>query len=205
MVRRRVAEKRERVFNDALRVATEIGKAEGLAGLTARQIASRVGCSVGTLYNVFGNLDTLILHLNGQTLDGLYEALSAVELVHEPAVGIQQLTESYRRYTTENINLWTVLFAHVWPADYVLPDWYPEKIQNLLGVLAKALKQLLPDASEADCMQAAAVLWSGLHGINSLAVSGKMGLVSSDSINNMTDLMVQSFVTGLAVNSKRAD
>jgi AcrR family transcriptional regulator len=205
MVRRRVAEKREQIFKDALGVATEIGKAEGLAGLTARQIASRVGCSVGTLYNVFGNLDTLILHLNGQTLDGLYDALSAVELVHEPAVGIQQLTESYRRYTTENINLWTVLFAHVWPADYVLPSWYPEKIQRLLGVLASGLQLLLPDADEADCMQAAAVLWSGLHGINSLAVSGKMGLVSSDSINDMTDLMVKSYVTGLAVNFKRAD
>jgi AcrR family transcriptional regulator len=196
-MRRRAQEKRKRVFIRALSAAKEIGMVDGLAGLTARRIALRVPCSVGTLYNVFGNLDTLILHLNGQTLDGLYEALTDVEISDEPKAAVRQITKCYRRYTVENALLWSVIFEHVWPAEYVLPEWYPEKIHRLLAILARALKPLLPGAGDDKVLQAASVLWSGLHGINSLAVTGKIGLISSESANAMTDLMVQSFVGGL--------
>ena len=203
-MRRRAQEKRDRVFRDAIAAARHIGTADGLSGLTARRIARRVGCSVGTLYNVFGNLDTLILHLNGETLDGLYDALSALELVQDPETAIRQITVCYGRYTKENARLWGILFEHIWPAGYVLPDWYPEKIHRLLDVLARALNSVLPDADEEEAFQAAAVLWSGLHGINSLAVSGKIGLISTDSVGAMTDLMVRSYLRGLPATFKNA-
>ena len=204
-MRRRAQEKRDRVFREAIIVAREIGKTDGLAGLTARRIARRVGCSVGTIYNVFGNLDTLILHLNGDTLDGLYEALSKLELVQDPESAIRQITGCYGRYTTHNARLWRIIFEHTWPAGYVLPDWYPEKIHRLLEVLARALNSILPGASEEEAFQSAAVLWSGLHGINSLAVSGKIGLISSESVGAMTDLMVGSYLRGLPSNLKQAN
>ena len=45
---------------EALKIAEEIVVGEGLAALTARRVAGETGCSVGTLYNVFGQLDGLI-------------------------------------------------------------------------------------------------------------------------------------------------
>ncbi|MGZ8359025.1 MAG: helix-turn-helix domain-containing protein [Allosphingosinicella sp.] len=41
----------------------------GFARFSAREVAKRIGYSIGTLYNVFGNLDRLLLALNGRTLE----------------------------------------------------------------------------------------------------------------------------------------
>jgi len=199
-MRRRAAEKRERIFARALAVAREVGRLQGLGGLTVRRIARRTGCSVGTIYNVFGNLDTLILHLNARTLDEIHAALSAVELADDPETAIRQLTETYHRYSTTNARLWSILFEHIWPEGYVLPDWYAAKISDLLNVLADTLKPLVPDATDAERRQAAALLWSGLHGINSLAVSGKIGLISSESVVEMSEFLIRIFVEGLPRN-----
>ena len=73
---RRNDHSREELYQLALGAARDIAEAEGLRGLTARRIAAEIGYSVGTLYNVFVNLDDLIIHLNGSTLDQLYKALS---------------------------------------------------------------------------------------------------------------------------------
>ena len=41
----------------------------GLARFSARDVAKRVGYSIGTIYNVFGSYDGLILAINARTLD----------------------------------------------------------------------------------------------------------------------------------------
>ena len=76
---RNTEQRHQIIFEDAIVAAKSIAEAEGLPGLTARRIAKKIGCSVGTLYNVFDNLDTLILHLNGKTFDALYDTLMKLE------------------------------------------------------------------------------------------------------------------------------
>ena len=173
---RQTEKNRKSVFDKALIVAKDIALAEGQSGLTARRIAKATGCSVGTLYNVFGNLDTLILYLNGSTLDHLNEVLSQAPSSKDPEIAVRTLTERYMQFTTENANLWYVLFEHVWPRNYVMPPWYPERIHSLLAILTGAMAPLFPKGSEPERLQAAAVLWSSLHGIHSLAVFRQDGL-----------------------------
>jgi AcrR family transcriptional regulator len=190
--------RRKSVFDKALSAAKEIAVAEGLSGLTARRIAKASGCSVGTLYNVFGNLDTLILHLNASTLERLNELLAQPSSGKDPEHRVRELSERYMQFTSEYANLWSVLFEHVWPRDQAMPNWYPVRIRRLLGVLAGAMAPLFPDGSEQERLQAAAVLWSSLHGIHSLAASGKMGLISSESVTAMTEVLIHNFVAGLS-------
>ena len=54
---RNTEKRRQRIFEDAMVAATKIAQKEGLANLTVRRIAKDIGCSVGTIYNVFDNLD----------------------------------------------------------------------------------------------------------------------------------------------------
>src|ERR1700738_912167 len=65
---------RERLIDAADRTIA----ANGLAGLRARDLAREVGCSVGTIYNVFEHLDELILCVGSRTLAMLDTALRAV-------------------------------------------------------------------------------------------------------------------------------
>ena len=189
--------RRQKIFENALDSAKLIAESEGLAGLTARHIATDAGCSVGTLYNVFDNLDTLILNLNGRTFDALHEELARVEAGDDPLSAARALVTSYLRFVRDNGTLWNVVFEHVWPADFPLPDWYHEKIRRLLSLLARALAPLFPAGREALNEQAAIVLWSGLHGINSLAAGGKLGIVTAESVTDLSESLVANFVTGL--------
>jgi AcrR family transcriptional regulator len=189
--------RRQKIFDDALVAATAIAREEGLAGLTARRIAGEIGCSVGTLYNVFDNLDTLILYLNGTTLDALYDRLREVAPGDDPQSSVSAITETYHRFVRDDAKLWNVIFDHVWPGDYPIPDWYFAKIERLLEPLAEALSPLFPPGSDREKHQAAVVLWSGLHGIASLAAAGKLGIVTSDTASILTTMLVTNFVAGL--------
>ena len=189
--------RRQQIFEDALAAAKKIAEKEGLKGLTARRIARNIGRSVGTIYNVFGNLDTLILHLNARTFDALYEELQKVEAAGEPREVVESLTDTYRVFVRDNANLWNVIFEHVWPAHYPLPDWYREKFERPLQTLTYILAPLFPPGREKENYLAALVLWSDLHGINSLAATGKLGIVTSENAEALSDLLVAIFFGGL--------
>src|SRR5687767_12593733 len=40
----------------------------GFAAFSAREVAKRIGYSIGTIYNVFGSYDRLVLAINARTL-----------------------------------------------------------------------------------------------------------------------------------------
>lgn len=189
--------RRRRVFDRGLAAAQRIAPREGLEGLTARRIAAEIGCSVGTLYNVFGNMDSLILHLNGATLDALYDEMKKVGGTANSESTVQALTVRYLEFTRKNLILWNVIFEHSWPKDYPIPDWYHDKVRRLLMLVADALGPLFPPGDEEGRYQAATVLWSGLHGINSLSVAGKLGIVSDLSVTGMSAMLTSNFIAGL--------
>ena len=60
----------------ALDAAWTIAESEGYRGLTVRNIAEKIGYVPGTLYNVFDNLDDLVLQLRGETLNALERLVS---------------------------------------------------------------------------------------------------------------------------------
>ena len=41
----------------------------GFAGFSAREVARRIGYSIGTIYNVFESLDHLLIAINGRTFE----------------------------------------------------------------------------------------------------------------------------------------
>ena len=109
---RRSDHSREELFEMALSAAREIAEELGLDGLTIRRIAGRIGYSHGTLYNLFDDLDDLIIHLNGRTMDSLYEALASAPEANDPEACMLALAQGYITFTRENVKLWTLLFTH---------------------------------------------------------------------------------------------
>ncbi len=110
---------------------------------------------------------------------------------------VRAVVRTYLDFVSDNANLWYVIFEHVWPPDLPIPHWYLAKNQRLLGVLADALAPLLPDSEKEQNDQAATALWSGLHGISSLAAAGKLGFATSDTVNGLSEVLVRNFIAGL--------
>ncbi|MFQ5763693.1 MAG: TetR/AcrR family transcriptional regulator [Rhodospirillales bacterium] len=183
----------------ALSAAREIVEEEGLAGLTARRIAAKIGYSAGTLYNVFDDLDDLIIRLNGRTLDALYEALAAIPANGDPEADLLTLARGYFEFTRENANLWNLLFEHHLPGDQLLPDWHHEKIGRLLGLTDRSLASFFGPGRDAERLHTAQVIWSSLHGMSSLETQRK--LIPGDSIEAMATSLIKNYLAGLRTST----
>lgn len=187
----------------ALDAARNIVESQGLDGLTTRNIADAIGYSPGTLYNVFENLDDLIIRLNAQTLDILYRRLSDIAMTGDAGQDLRTLLASYRTFQMTQPALWTALFDYRLTDDQELPDWYLAKVDRVMSLIERALAPLFSGGEREDLENAARILWAGVHGICSLSHAGKLGTVSSQSTEDMTETLVACFVYSLETLAER--
>ena len=118
---RRSDHSREELYDLILNAAAELVEKKGFRALTARGVAEHIGYSAGTLYNLFENLDDLIVHLRGRTLDDLYRQAAGVEMTGDASADLSALVEVYLAYLDSHPNLWLSLFDHTLPDGKTLP------------------------------------------------------------------------------------
>ena len=122
-----------------LDAAQDIIQAQGLAGLSAREIARRIEYSPGTIYNMFENLDDVVLHVEARVLEALDKRLSALLQDGNATDRVNRLAQAYLAFTHEQPRLWNLLFEHHLPATAALPSWYQQKLEGLMSRVEEAL------------------------------------------------------------------
>jgi AcrR family transcriptional regulator len=182
-----------------LDAAQDIIQDQGLAGLSAREVARRIEYSPGTIYNMFENLDDVVLHVEARVLDALDRRLSSVLTDSgDPTDRIGRLAQAYLAFTHEKPRLWNLLFEHHMPADAQLPAWYQQKLEGLMGRVEEAMAPLFPPGREADRQRASRVLWAGVHGITSLSTADKLSVVTTETASRLVADLVATYLAGLA-------
>lgn len=181
----------------AMTAARGIVQRNGLRALTARSLAGAIGYSPGTLYNLFEGLDELAMHVNASTLDALHAAVSEGGLSGDPEADLDRMLRRYLAFLDDNPALWAAIFEHRLPPGAPLPDWYLGRVQRLMRLVEAALAPLFAPGEEKDLREAAAVLWTGLHGICTLAQDGRLSLVSAQSVPQMARSLIANYLTGL--------
>jgi AcrR family transcriptional regulator len=185
-----------------LEAATSLISEGGLAGVSAREIARRIGYSPGTLYNVFENLDDLVLTIEGRLIDGLAAELDSVRAKGSPIEQALALGRAYLKFTSDNPKLWNLLFEHHLPAGRDVPQWYQQKLDGVMQRVEAVVAPLMPDRSPEDVTRSAHVLWAGVHGITSLATADKLAVVTSEGAGPLVDLMISAYLAGLKHTGK---
>jgi AcrR family transcriptional regulator len=188
-----------------LDAAAAIIEAHGLAGLSAREIARRIGYSPGTIYNMFENLDDVVLNVEGRVLDALDERLVA-ELAKggDQKALVLQLAQAYLAFTHERPKLWNLLFEHYMPGGLETPPWYQDKLERLMSRVEAAVAPLFPAEAVLERQRAARVLWAGVHGITSLSTANKLANVTSDAAALLISDLVSNYLAGVAANAGAA-
>jgi AcrR family transcriptional regulator len=184
-----------------IQATTEIVEEDGLEGLSAREIAKRIGYSPGTLYNVFENLDDILLTIEARLLDRLAERLEKTDASGTPQERLKRLAETYVSFTQERPKLWNLLVEHRLPAGKDLPSWYRAKLECLLAPLEDALVPLIDGKDASARKRAARTLWAGVHGMTSLSTGTKLALVTGPSSGALVDDLVSTYLAGLAKRS----
>jgi AcrR family transcriptional regulator len=191
------AQPREELRKRIIVIAEEILAAEGLAALQARAVAARAGCSVGTIYNVFGGIDDVILTANANTLAHLKELLAAVTEASKgkaPQERLLALAFAYLDFASTHKKRWKAVFEHVMSDSRTVPAWYRQAQIPLLATLADAL----PEGMGADDRALMArTLFSAAHGIVVLSLDKKLADVFD---RPLTEKQLRLLVKGAAIS-----
>jgi AcrR family transcriptional regulator len=180
-----------------LEATTAIVEQVGLEGLSAREIAKRVGYSPGTLYNVFENLDDLLLVIEARLLDELGERLANMDRSGPSTARLRRLVGTYFDFTQERPKLWNLLNEHRMPVGRAVPDWYQVKVESLLAPFEEVLSPLLTGTDAAAQKRHARTLWASVHGMTSLSTADKLSSITARSGQSLVDDLVSTYVAGL--------
>lgn len=179
-----------------LEAAEAIVIEHGFGALKVRKIALEIGYTVGSIYMVFTNMGDLIMHVKARTLDQLADQLNEQLPECSAQEEILKLAISYLQFANENYNLWSMIFEHRLPDHEKTPDWYQAKIDQAFLKIETLLEQLAPEPDQSDIQSAARALWSGVHGICVLSLTGTLDAVGVKKVENNIVLLVENFIRG---------
>jgi AcrR family transcriptional regulator len=173
-------------------------ESSGLASLRARDITEDAGCALGALYNVFDDLDGLILEVNAQTLALLdSDVEAATSGAGDAGQKLRLLGQRYLAFAKNNEKLWRALFELRLADGRPLPDWIIANQVRLLAHIAKPLAQLQPNLSEPELMIRTRTIFAAVHGIVSLSLDQRFVSLPTGTLGDEIDRFVNLLLKGL--------
>ena len=151
----------------------------GFTRFSSREVAKRIGYSVGTVYNVYTSLDRLLIAVNTRTF-GLWADAVEKALAQNPADPIATLVDAYFAFARSHRNLWNAIYSHQLPAGLDLGDGDREARARLTGAVARVVAEALPEARKAEAGPLTRSLVATVHGHCSLELGGAYALMGSD-------------------------
>lgn len=194
---RRSDHNRDELLKMALDAAEKIVEKEGITALTARRVSKEIGYSVGTIYNLFENLDDLSLHVKARTLDALYAHINGVPKGDDVESDFLALNDAYFAFLRANPNTWGSILDRVGADGKPLPDWYLAKVALPFSVVEQALMPLFDEASRDKAEYAAHTLWCGVHGIAVLGMENSLEAMGGREAKEMAEFLILNFLRGL--------
>ncbi len=170
---------------------------EGLKALTARRVAADVGVAVGTTYNVFDNLFSLIAEVNTRTLSMLAGEIASIETGSRSAHDVlMAFADCYMDFVRRHRHRWLAVFEVDMPdMTASLPN--QEFIDRLFGFLENAIARHNAAFGGDDLRKSARGLWAAMHGLLMLSESNRLKAVGLETIRPTIEHLVSCHLAGL--------
>ena len=192
---------RDRQKSSIVRIAREILAEEGLQGLQARKIALAADCSVGTIYNLFGSLDMVVIFANAETLSDLHEDLQRARQ-SAPAFDqqLEALAQAYLAFALRRTPEWRALFEHRFTTKTTVPEWYQQAQADVFAIVEELLRPTI--VADHARSEAARALFSAVHGVVSIALDQKLGAFDKSAAERQVQFIVKSIAHGINDNHR---
>lgn len=166
----------------------------GFAALRARDLAGQAGCSVGAIYNVFTDLNGVVMAVNARTFLRLGAAVAAAvegQGALSPTDRLIRMAHAYLHFAAANPREWRTLFDLQMTTDTV-PDWYLAELHMLFAQIAGPLTELFPDRDPQGIGLLTRTLFSAVHGIVLLGLERRISGLPPEQIESMIALLLRN-------------
>lgn len=177
-----------------LKAAETIVIEDGFNALTVRKIALEIGYTVGSIYMVFANMNDLATHVKARTLEQLAEHLQHSVTDGGAEQQLMALADTYLQFAARHFNRWRMIFDA--QSDAPVPDWYQAKVEQMFAIAEALFGQLAQDVSAERSRLASRALWSGIHGICILSLTGEQQAGEVEAAKKAVELLVWTFIQG---------
>ena len=174
---------------------------QGLQALRARDLAKQMGCAVGAIYNLVGDLDELVLLVAQRTQRDLSTYLDLAAGAMGGDIEAEDVliawAETYLRFARENRLRWRALFEFRLPAGVALPSWFEQDQERIFARLEDRLLPLTRDETVAARKLKARMLFAAVHGIVALSLEEKIVAMPVDAVGGELAAFVRAYLRGL--------
>ncbi len=165
-----------------LEAATALFVEKGPDGLSMREVANAIGYSATTIYLHFEDKNALMLAVCSSGFEEFGASLeSAARSAASPYDGLRASADAYVTFALDNPVLYDVMFIR--PKKWALQaPGEPASFQGLTQIVGAAMAT--GQLRAGNPREAAAMLWSVLHGVVSLALvfGGQITLFEPDAV-----------------------
>jgi AcrR family transcriptional regulator len=186
-----------------LEIARGIIASKGLRLLKVRDVAEAADCSIGSVYNEFGDFDGLILAVNRETVEALTARLGSVP-ADDPVRQLHGLAATYLEFFSQHAHLLRSLYEHRMEDDRPFPEDILLMVMRAFALMHQPLVRLLPERDPKDIAMLARLMFSAVHGIISLGLEERMVAVPPDSLRQQVAQFVDTHLIGLGVLPPRS-
>jgi AcrR family transcriptional regulator len=192
-------ERKKKLRRDLMiETARRLIAANGLRSLKVRDVAEAADCSIGSVYNQFGDFDGLILTVNRETVRALTARLAAVP-AEDPVRQLHGLAETYLAFAADHANLLRSLFEHRMEDDRPFPEDILKMVMQAFALMHEPLVRLLPDRNPEEVALLARMMFSAVHGIISLGLEERMVAVPPEKLRQQLAQFVDTHLAGLGI------
>jgi AcrR family transcriptional regulator len=136
----------------------------GLGAFSVRDVAKRIGYSIGTVYHLFGSYDGVMLAINARTLELWREQAEARLATASGPDRMTALVHGYFEFAALHTKAWLAIFEHHMADGGEAPDWFREKARALIAIVVRELGAVLPGVEADFAVELAHSLVATVHG-----------------------------------------
>jgi AcrR family transcriptional regulator len=181
-----------------LEIARGLIASKGLRSLKVRDISEAADCSIGSVYNEFGDFDGVILTVNRETVQALTARLLAVP--KEDAIRqLHGLAATYLEFAFEHANLLRSLFEHRMEEDRPFPEDILIMVMEAFALMHEPLVRLMPARDPEEVALMSRMMFSAVHGIISLGLEERMVAVPPEKLRQQVAQFIDTHLRGLGI------
>jgi AcrR family transcriptional regulator len=187
-------DRRDDLRNRIIDIAEAVIRDHGLAAVKARDLAAQAGCAVGAIYNVFTDLNGVVMAVNARTFLALGAAVAGALQGREglaPTERLVVMAHAYLHFAQGNPRAWRTLFDLQMTTETV-PDWYMGELHKLFAHIAAPLAELFPDRDREGIALLTRTLFSAVHGIVLLGLERRISGLPPEKIEEMIGLLLRN-------------